>query len=79
MPLAVKRPSNRKIADELKAWREFRGFSQAQAAENLGISVRSLQSWEICHYTPSATTWALLSRLLAADREAHSKKGRESR
>ncbi|MBN8246424.1 MAG: helix-turn-helix transcriptional regulator [Verrucomicrobia bacterium] len=66
----MKRPSAREVANALKKWRAARGFSQSQAAAELGISVRSLQSWEICHYTPSATTWALLTRLTALLDEA---------
>jgi len=63
--LRVKRPSAREVANALKKWRAASGFSQSQAAAELGISVRSLQSWEICHYTPNPTTWGLLSRLIA--------------
>lgn len=34
------------MADQIKAWREARGLSQAQAAERLGVPLRTLEGWE---------------------------------
>jgi len=40
------------FAKKLQAWRERRGFTQHAAAKNLGISVRTLQNWEIARNMP---------------------------
>jgi DNA-binding transcriptional regulator YiaG len=40
------------FAKKLQAWRERRGFTQQEAAKNLGISVRTLQNWEIARNMP---------------------------
>lgn len=34
------------LPEQLKNWRTTKGYSQAQAAKKLGISVRTLQQWE---------------------------------
>lgn len=39
--------------DWLKKWREDLGLGQADAARALGVSVRTLQNWEIERNTPS--------------------------
>jgi transcriptional regulator with XRE-family HTH domain len=39
--------TRKQFTKALKAWRERKGFTQAQAAAKLGISVRTLQNWEI--------------------------------
>ena len=39
--------TRKQFTKTLKAWRGRRGFTQAQAAAKLGISVRTLQNWEI--------------------------------
>lgn len=44
--------TRKKFAKELQAWRERRGFTQQDAAKNLGISVRTLQNWEIARNMP---------------------------
>lgn len=40
------------FAKKLQAWRERRSFTQHDAAKNLGISVRTLQNWEIARNMP---------------------------
>lgn len=44
--------THEKFAKKLQAWRERRGFTQQEAAKNLGISVRTLQNWEIARNMP---------------------------
>lgn len=34
------------IATKLRTWREDRGWTRKQAAEHLGVNVRTLESWE---------------------------------
>lgn len=48
------------FADLLKAWRARLGITQAEAAQQLGISVDSIQNWEIRRYVPNGTVRALL-------------------
>jgi DNA-binding XRE family transcriptional regulator len=33
--------------EQLKAWREYRGLFQATAAQRVGVSVDTWQSWEL--------------------------------
>lgn len=55
----------RAFAAELKAWRERRNYTQAEAAEALGLpSVRTLQNWEIGRTMPSSFAQGLLRRLM---------------
>jgi len=37
----------------LQRWRTKMGFTQQQAADHLGISVRTLQNWEIARNMPT--------------------------
>jgi len=39
--------TRKQFTKTLKAWRERKGFTQTEAAKHLGISVRTLQNWEI--------------------------------
>jgi len=39
--------TRKKFTKSLKAWRDRKGFTQSEAAKHLGISVRTLQNWEI--------------------------------
>jgi DNA-binding transcriptional regulator YiaG len=41
-----------KFAKTLKRWRDRKGFTQQDAAKKLGISVRTLQNWEIARNMP---------------------------
>lgn len=34
------------LPDQLRAWREFQGLSQAKAADRLKIPLKTLQNWE---------------------------------
>ena len=36
----------------VKDWRERKGLTQADAAKKLGISIRTLQNWEIARNMP---------------------------
>ena len=49
------RPSAEDTANALKAWRAQEGFSQTEAAIRLGVSVRTLQGWEIGRPMPYPT------------------------
>jgi DNA-binding XRE family transcriptional regulator len=40
--------------DDLKAWRARVGYTQRQAAEALGVELRTLHNWELGRYSPSA-------------------------
>ena len=44
--------TRKQFTKTLKAWRERKGFTQAEAAKHLGISVRTLQNWEIARNMP---------------------------
>ncbi|MFZ4484552.1 MAG: helix-turn-helix domain-containing protein [Chthoniobacterales bacterium] len=39
--------TRKQFTKTLKAWRGRKGFTQVEAAAKLGISVRTLQNWEI--------------------------------
>jgi DNA-binding XRE family transcriptional regulator len=43
----LNRPLTADIASALKEWRAHYGFSQAEAAIHLGVSLRTLQGWEV--------------------------------
>ena len=40
------------VAEEIKAWRRDLGWTQAQAAEALGVPVQTVRAWEINRYPP---------------------------
>ena len=44
--------SRKKFAKLLKDYRERRRFTQEDAAKHLGVSVRTLQNWEIARNVP---------------------------
>ena len=44
--------TQKKFAKLLKDYRERRGFTQQDAARHLGVSVRTLQNWEIARNMP---------------------------
>jgi DNA-binding transcriptional regulator YiaG len=60
----VSQKSKQEFADELKAWRAKKKFSQSEAAEHLGLSIRTLQNWEIARTKPQGTMADLLRRLM---------------
>jgi len=39
--------------ETIKRWRERKGFTQQEAADHIGISVRTLQNWEIARNMPN--------------------------
>ena len=53
------------FARELKLWRERKRFTQAEAAEFLGLpSVRTLQDWEVGRTRPVGVALALICNLI---------------
>ncbi len=44
--------NRKKFAKYLKEYRERRRFTQEEAAAKLGVSVRTLQNWEIARNMP---------------------------
>ena len=50
----------------LKEWRERKGLTQADAAAKLGISVRTLQNWEIARNMPRGYGLNALVKALGA-------------
>lgn len=41
------------IAVELRKWREDKGWTRKQAAEHLGVKVKTIESWEYGYRKPS--------------------------
>lgn len=64
MGVRVTKKSKTEFAKKLKNWRYNEGMSQSQAAALLGVSVRSLQNWEIARTKPSTLAERLMDRLL---------------
>ena len=58
----------------MKQFRERQKFTQEEAASNLGISVRTLQNWEIARNMPNG--YGLQAILKALDAPAVSRKSR---
>ena len=56
------RKTNMKFSTALKSWRKKRKVSQSQAATQLGVSIRTLQSWEIEAREPHEITQIELKR-----------------
>ena len=44
--------TKKQFAKNLRAWRERKAFTQSEAAKKLGLSVRTLQNWEIARNMP---------------------------
>ena len=42
-----------KFQRTIQRWRVKKGFTQQDAADHLGISIRTLQNWEIARNMPS--------------------------
>ncbi len=49
---------------KLKALRRGRGYTQADIAGLIGVSLRAYQKWEECESTPSATYFMRLMMVL---------------
>jgi DNA-binding transcriptional regulator YiaG len=64
--------SKLEFAARLVAWRKRRGralklgrsISQSEAAKELGLSVRTLQNWEVARTRPAGSSLSLWERLL---------------
>jgi transcriptional regulator with XRE-family HTH domain len=52
----------------LKRWREAKGFTQQDAAKHLGVSLRTLQNWEIARNMPRGFGLKALVELLSSKR-----------
>ena len=57
--------TRKQFAKKLKAWRERKGFTQADAAKKLGLSARTLQNWEIARNMPRGYGLAALLKVIA--------------
>ncbi|MBU3666874.1 MAG: helix-turn-helix transcriptional regulator [Chthoniobacterales bacterium] len=57
--------TRRKFAKILKDYRERRRFTQEEAAAKLGVSVRTLQNWEIARNMPRGFGLAALLKVIA--------------
>ena len=57
--------NRKKFAKLLKEYRERRRFTQEEAAAKLGISVRTLQNWEIARNMPRGFGLAALLKTLS--------------
>lgn len=63
----MSKPREPDFVEILKGWRRVKKLSQGDAAAVLGISVRSIQNWEIRRYAPSGPTRVLLLARLRGD------------
>jgi DNA-binding transcriptional regulator YiaG len=57
--------TRKKFAKILKDYRERRRFTQEEAAAKLGVSVRTLQNWEIARNMPRGFGLAALLKVIA--------------
>lgn len=57
--------TRKQFTKTLKAWRERKGFTQSEAAKHLGISVRTLQNWEIERNMPRGFGLTALLKIIA--------------
>lgn len=57
--------TRKQFTNTLKAWRERKGFTQADAAKKLGLSVRTLQNWEIERNMPRGFGLTALLKVIA--------------
>lgn len=62
----VSQKSKRQFAAALKAWRKRNDLSQAKAAALLGISLDTLQNWEIARSLPQGFGYASIMAILQA-------------
>jgi len=58
--------TRKKFAKLLKDYRERRRFTQEDAAKHLGVSVRTLQNWEIARNMPRGFGLAALLKVIYA-------------
>jgi DNA-binding transcriptional regulator YiaG len=74
--------TRKQFAKTLKAWRDWKGFTQTEAAKHLGISVRTLQNWEIERNMPRGYGLAVLVKVISqrsVESNSHSPKSTVSR
>jgi DNA-binding transcriptional regulator YiaG len=57
--------TRKKFAKLLKDYRERRRFTQEDAAKHLGVSVRTLQNWEIARNMPRGFGLTALLKAIA--------------
>jgi transcriptional regulator with XRE-family HTH domain len=57
--------TRKKFAKILKEYRERRRFTQEEAASKLGVSVRTLQNWEIARNMPRGFGLAALLKVIS--------------
>ena len=57
--------TRKQFRNAVKDWRERKGLTQADAAKKLGISVRTLQNWEIARNMPRGFGLAALLKAIA--------------
>ena len=61
----VPQKDKNRFARELKAWRERKRFTQAEAAKFLGVpSVRTLQNWEIGRTRPVGVALPIIRKAI---------------
>jgi DNA-binding transcriptional regulator YiaG len=60
MGIRVTKKTKAAFANLLKDWRARRGITQAEAAEVLGVPVRTLQNWEIARTAPHSSLRQIL-------------------
>jgi DNA-binding transcriptional regulator YiaG len=53
------------IAKKLKAWRKARKLTQGAAANELGVSLRTLQEWEQARAEPRGYARSALEKVIA--------------
>ena len=61
------------VAAEIRKWRSENGYSQAEAAEALDVSVRTLQNWEIGHRNPRGLVLRMLRQSFTKKRKTRRK------
>jgi transcriptional regulator with XRE-family HTH domain len=49
MPSKASSPDSKPLAERMRAWRDAKGLSQADAAALVGVSQRNWQNWEQGH------------------------------
>jgi DNA-binding transcriptional regulator YiaG len=57
--------TRKKFALLVKDYRERKGFTQSEAAAKLGISVRTLQNWEIARNMPRGYGLSALVKVIS--------------
>ncbi len=60
----VTKKSKREFMDALKGWRSAKKLSQSQAAERLGVPLKTLQNWEIARTKPQGFAEGALLKIM---------------